>query len=115
MSRRVFCRFCHARSRVATVFGPLHYCALCERAAPDAPETIDDQRRCTGCRYRTIYCGSRGSASLPVIARTILEPAVPRTKIRQRQPVRLLLTRHSLDLNSEITAVLAWIGLTVTE
>jgi len=39
----------------------------------------------------------------------------PRTKNRQRQPVRLLLTRHSLDLNSEITAVLAWIGLTVTE
>ena len=47
------------------VFGPFHYCAFCERAAPDAPETIDDQRRCTGCRYRTIYGGSRGSASLP--------------------------------------------------
>jgi hypothetical protein len=27
------------------VFGPFHYCAFCERAAPDAPETIDDQRR----------------------------------------------------------------------
>src|SRR5580698_7156453 len=39
-------------------------CAFYERAAPDAPETIDDQRRCTGCRYRTIYGGSRGSASL---------------------------------------------------
>ena len=65
MSRRVFCRFCHARSRVPMVFGPFHYCAFCERAAPDAPETIDDQRRCTGCRYRTIYGGSRGSASLP--------------------------------------------------
>ena len=39
--------------------------AFCERAAPDAPETIDEQRRCTGCRYRTIYGGSRGSASLP--------------------------------------------------
>ena len=24
---------------------PFHYCAFCERAAPDAPETIDDQRR----------------------------------------------------------------------
>ena len=36
--------------------------ASCERAAPDAPETIDDQRRCTGCRCRTIYGGSRGSA-----------------------------------------------------
>jgi hypothetical protein len=47
------------------LFGPFHYCAFCERAAPDAPETIDDQRRCTGCRYRTIYGGSRGSASLP--------------------------------------------------
>ena len=32
------------------VFGPFHYYAFCERAAPDAPETIDDQRRCTGCR-----------------------------------------------------------------
>src|SRR3984893_1623575 len=62
-ARRVFCRFCHARSRVPMVFGPFHYCAFCERAAPDAPETIDDQRRCTGCRYRTIYGGSRGSAS----------------------------------------------------
>src|SRR5271157_934429 len=65
MSRRVFCRFCHPRSRVSIVFGPFHYCAFCERAAPDAPETIDDQRRCTGCRYRTICSGSRGSASLP--------------------------------------------------
>src|SRR5271166_834538 len=37
----------------------------CERAAPDAPEPIDDQRRRTGCRYRTIYGASRGSASLP--------------------------------------------------
>ena len=45
MSRRVFCRFRHARSRVSMVFGPFHYCAFCERAAPDAPETIDDQRR----------------------------------------------------------------------
>jgi hypothetical protein len=65
MSRRVFWRFCHARSRVPTVLGPFHYCAFCEPAAPDAPETIDDQRRCTECRYRTIYGGSRGSASLP--------------------------------------------------
>jgi DNA-directed RNA polymerase subunit RPC12/RpoP len=45
------------------VFGPFHYCASCERAAPDAPETIDDQRRCARCRYRTFYGGSRGSAS----------------------------------------------------
>ena len=51
------------------VFDPFHYCAFCERAAPDAPETIDDQRRCTGCRYRTIYGGSRGSASLPAPAK----------------------------------------------
>ena len=65
MSRRVFCRFCHARSRVPMACGPFHYCAFCERAAPDAPETIDDQRRCTRCRDRTIYGGSRGSASLP--------------------------------------------------
>src|SRR5580693_43734 len=65
MSRRVFCRFCDARSRVPMVLGPFHDCAFCERAAPDAPETIDDQKRCTGCRYRTTYGGSRGSASLP--------------------------------------------------
>jgi hypothetical protein len=65
MSRRVFCRFCHARSRVPMVFGPFHDCAFCELAAPDAPETINDQRRRTGCRDRTIYGGSRGSASLP--------------------------------------------------
>jgi len=50
---------------VPMVFGPFHDCAFCERAAPDAPETIDDQRRCTGGRYRTIYGASRGSASLP--------------------------------------------------
>ena len=25
------------------VFGPFHCCAFCERAAPDAPETIDDR------------------------------------------------------------------------
>src|SRR5271166_2920479 len=48
----------------------------CERAAPDAPETIDDQRRCTGCRYRTIYGGSRGSASLPAPAKW-LGPITP--------------------------------------
>ena len=65
MSQRVFCRFCHARSRVPMVFGPFHDCACCERAAPDAPKTIDDQRRCTRCRDRTIYGASRGSASLP--------------------------------------------------
>src|SRR5580704_4648376 len=65
ISRRVFCRFCHARPRVPMVFGPFHGWAFCERAAPDALETIDDQRRCTGCRYRTTYGGSRGSASLP--------------------------------------------------
>ena len=51
------------------VFGPFHYCASCERAAPDAPETIDDRRRCTGCRYRTIHGGSRGSASVPAPAK----------------------------------------------
>ena len=45
------------------VFGPFHCCAFCERAAPDAPETIHDQRRFTGGRDRTIYGGSRGSVS----------------------------------------------------
>ena len=71
-----FCRFCHARSRVPIVFGPFHYCASCERAAPDAPETIDDQWRSTRCRYRTIYGGSRGSASLPAPAKW-LGPSTP--------------------------------------
>ncbi len=65
VSRPVFRHFCRARSRVPIVFGPFHYCAFCERAGPDAPETIDDQRRGTGRRYRTIYGGIRGSASLP--------------------------------------------------
>ena len=46
------------------VFGLFHYCAFCERATPDALETIDDQRRCTEGRYRVTYTGSRGSASL---------------------------------------------------
>ena len=58
------------------VFGPFHYCAFCEGAAPDAPETIDDQRRCTGGRYRTIYGGSRGSASLSAPAKW-LGPITP--------------------------------------
>ena len=49
------------------VFGPFHYCASCERATPDAPETIYDQRRFTGACYRTICGGSRGSASLPMM------------------------------------------------
>src|SRR5271165_5903591 len=40
MCRRVFRCFCPARSRVQIVFGPFHHCASCERAAPDAPETI---------------------------------------------------------------------------
>ena len=35
--------------------------AFCERAAPDAPETHPRQSRCTGCRDRTIYGGSRGA------------------------------------------------------
>src|SRR5271166_4479216 len=34
MSRRVFCRFCHARSRVPIVFGPFHYCAFRPDPAP---------------------------------------------------------------------------------
>src|SRR5580700_10916501 len=33
--------------------------------APDAPETIDDQRRCTRHDHWTCCRGSRGSASLP--------------------------------------------------
>ena len=79
MFRRVFCRFCHARSRVPIEFGPFLYCAFCERAAPDAPETIDDQRRSTRCRDRAISGGSRGSASLPML------PAAPETIDDQRR------------------------------
>src|SRR5271165_5423993 len=60
----------------ADCLGPFHYCAFCERATPDAPETIDDQRRCTGCRYRTIYGGSHGSASLSAPAKW-LGPSTP--------------------------------------
>ncbi len=47
----------HARE-CRLYWGPFHYCAFCERAGPDASEIIDDQRRCTGCRCRTIYGGS---------------------------------------------------------
>src|SRR5271157_2704002 len=82
MSRRVFRRFRHAHSRVPIVFGPFHYCAFCERAAPDAPEPIYDQRRCTGCRYRTIYGASRGARpyqdfapSVNVLRRTRRNPS----------------------------------------
>jgi len=56
-----------AITRVPLVFGPFHYCASRELATPDAPETIYDQRRFTGGRYRTICGGSRGSASLPML------------------------------------------------
>ena len=69
LSRPAICRF---------VFGPFHYCAFYERAAPDAPETIDDQRRSTGGRDRTICGGSRGSASLPMLpVLTSCERAAP--------------------------------------
>ena len=68
-SRRSFAVSAMRARECRLVFGPFHYCASRERAAPDAPETIDDQRRCTGCRYRTIYSGSRGSASLPAPAK----------------------------------------------
>ena len=71
-SRRAICRF---------VFGPFHYWAFCERATPDAPETIDDQRRCTGCRYWTIYGGSRGSASHLQLRITSLIACECRTRI----------------------------------
>ena len=60
-SRRVFLPFLPCALASGDGIGPFHYCASCERAAPDAPETIDDQRRCTGGRDRTIYGGSRGS------------------------------------------------------
>jgi hypothetical protein len=76
MSRRLFCRFCHARSRVPIVLGPFHDCAFCERAAPDAPETIDDQRRCTGCRYRTIY-GGLARERIPTAPANWLGPITP--------------------------------------
>ena len=45
----------------ADCMGPLDYCASCERAAPDAPETIDDQRRCTGCRHRRSTAARAGA------------------------------------------------------
>jgi hypothetical protein len=68
-SRPAFCRF---------VFGPFHYCTFCERATPDAPETIYYQRRFTAGRYRTICGGSRGSASPPMLpVLTFCERATP--------------------------------------
>src|SRR5271157_1812502 len=70
-------------------FPLLRLLSFCERAAPDAPETIDDQRRSTGCRYRTIYGGSRGSASLPAPAKW-LGPNTPAMSAVQRS------RRHSL-------------------
>ena len=51
---------------------------FCERATPDAPETIYDQRRCNEGHYRTICGGSRGSASLPMLSvLTFCERATP--------------------------------------
>ena len=41
---------------------------VCGRAAPDAPEHVYDQRRCTGYDHRTSCRGSSGSASLPTVA-----------------------------------------------
>src|SRR5580704_1251002 len=68
-----------ARAREYRLFSVLSIiCASCERAPLDAPETIDDQKRCTGCRYRTICGGSRGSASLPFyVRRQIAQQCVP--------------------------------------
>ena len=78
--------FLHMRARECRWYSArFHYCAFCERAAPDAPETIDDQRRCTGCRYRTIYGGSRGSASLP----RRRSGSVPQTRIRAAHPAKI--------------------------
>ena len=76
MSRRVFCRFCHAHSRVPIEFGPFHYFAFCERAAPDAPEPIDDQRHCTGCRDRT-NLGRLARERIPTAPATWLGPITP--------------------------------------
>ncbi len=64
------------RSRVPIVFDPFHDCAFCERAAPDAPETIDDQRRCTGCRDRTIY-GGLARERIPTVPAKRLGPITP--------------------------------------
>jgi hypothetical protein len=50
----------HSRARMAeTAKDPSR------RATPDAPERIDDRRRCTRLDHRTCCRGSRGSASLP--------------------------------------------------
>ena len=50
----------HSRARMAETAKDAS-----RHATPDAPERVDPRRRRTGCRHRTIYGGSRGSASLP--------------------------------------------------
>ena len=60
------------------VFGPFHYCTSCERATPDAPETIDDQRRCT-----EVVIGQSAAAragARPYQRCSVAEPSAERAK-----------------------------------
>ncbi len=78
--------FCHARSRVPmdsilSVSAPSVNVLRRTRRIP-----VHDQRRCTGCRDRTISGGSRGSASLPSPAERLgpVIAAVHRALIRSQ-------------------------------
>ena len=54
---------------ISIVFGPFHYCAFCERATPDAPETIAIRRAAPDVVIGQSAAAPRGSASLPACRR----------------------------------------------
>src|SRR5208283_3183568 len=96
------------RARECRLYSALfHYWACCERAAPDAPETIDDQRRCTGGRYRTIYGGSRGSASLPAPAKWFPAFRV-RMVLGQEWSAKIQVDASLVDANASLRSLKRW-------
>jgi hypothetical protein len=70
---------------------------LCGHAAPDAPERVCDQRRCTGCDHQTSCRGSRGSASLPSDRRRLVESSNPPAS----SPKRCLFDREAAKNGSK--------------
>src|SRR5271165_1823919 len=92
MSRPAFCRF---------VFGP-SIIAPSVNVLRRKPSTFP--RRCTGCRYRTIYGASRGSASLPLSeqryqdVRSVQEAAAD---FRRRASADCLRETHIAKLSDE--------------
>ena len=88
MSQRLLLSFLPRALASADVLGPFHYCASFERAAPDAPETIDDQEgRSTVCRYQTIYAVRAGArpydADRPTTC-AFASPVGPRAMLERR-------------------------------